>query len=179
MQAEARKIWRLPAPWRRSWEAQDGEKDRTGAVERAEGAPDQADAVLGKARREEHPDLLEQKAGHAADEEDDDDLVPAQLYAVQVLLDGLLGGAPAGKDAAEAADVLGTGELALQHVLGALERLLGTAYLVAVELLALREPVPEVHDHANEALHHGKEEHERDDGKKHGTLRDPLAGGRS
>ena len=73
-------------------EREGGEQDRARAVQRGERPPHQADTGLGKAGRGEHPDLLEQKACHGAQDEDEHDLIPAQAEAIEKLLAFLAAG---------------------------------------------------------------------------------------
>ncbi len=95
-------------------------------------------------------------------------LVPAQAQVVEVLVDRLARGVPAREEALEAAPALRPGELALENVLGLLQRILGALHALLAETVPARQPAPEEDDHAHEPLDHGKEKRHEDEGEKHG-----------
>ena len=147
-------------------------------IEGREGPPHEPDAALGEARAHEHPGLLDEKSRHRAEKEDDDRLVPAKTQVVEVLIDRLVRGMPAREEAAQAAHALRPGKLALEDVLGLLQRALGELDLLLAQTVAAREPLPEEDDHAHEPLYHGKEEHHEDEGEEH-VLSDSLEDGKN
>ena len=134
-------------------EAKHGQEHGAGAVQRAEGPPHEADAVLREARGDEHPGLLEQQAAHAPEEKDDDDLIPAEMHVVEVLVDGLVGGLPAGEHTGEAALLARAGHLAVEGVVGLDHRADGGLEVLLVDAAATLEPLGEVDDHTDEAAH--------------------------
>ena len=150
-------------------EADEGEKRGAKAIERREGAPYQTDATLRKPGGDEHPDLLHKEARDATQEEDNDDLVEAQVHLIEVRFDRVMLGPGDRGSALGGGLVVETFEVTLG---GLLSRLLGLVRLSdfrRVELPALTQPIGKVANDADKSLNDKGNEEKREKAEDHGA----------
>ena len=134
--------------------------------EQSEGMPDDLRRLLARAEQGEDggPDSYNPDA---EDEEDDDDLVPTEIHVVEILVDGIVGGLPAGEHAGQATLLARARHLALERVVGLDHRAHGGLEALLADALAALQPFGKVDDHAHEAADDLDKEDKQQKGIEH------------